>query len=98
MHTGPDPMEEYAAAMAAERNAWEAVRARLPGSPDFNHELWRRWRVAVSAADEAAARAKRAVVSEPVKQKGRRFLGKSWPAAIQLPPILSRLRLPGPPG
>lgn len=60
MPTGQSPLEEYAAALAFERAAWDAVRACLPGSSGFNQELWRQWRQAVDEADQAAARAKAA--------------------------------------
>ena len=92
-------MEEYAAALAAERSAWEAVRTRLPGSMDFDLDLWQRWRGAVGVADAAADRAKASVTLRSTRQLGRRFLGKVWPAPVQLPPVLSRARLPDdPPG
>lgn len=81
-------MEDYARAVARERAAWEAVRGRLPGSPQFNPELWSRWRVAVEDADHAAAQAKRATAlsarraAPPVP-----FSGRGRPEAVQIPSI-----------
>jgi CelD/BcsL family acetyltransferase involved in cellulose biosynthesis len=43
--------EEYAQAMAAERAAWEAVRDKLPGTPTYSPELWKKWREAATRSD-----------------------------------------------
>lgn len=70
MAKAPSPLEEYAAALAFERAAWNAVRARLPGSSGFDQELWQRWRQSVDDADHAAERAKLAAAAlEAVKPR-----------------------------
>ena len=45
--------EAYAAAAAAERDAWEQVRNHLPGSAGFDAQKWQAWRDAVACAEEA---------------------------------------------
>jgi len=93
MHTGVNAIDDYAAAVASERQAWEAVRHHLPGSAGFSQELWRQWRLAVDAADQAAARAKRSISLAPATAAGTTVLGTPRPQPVQLPPIFSRLRL-----
>lgn len=44
-----DPRERYARAMTAERDAWNEVKHTLPGSPDYDEDKWRRWRMALRA-------------------------------------------------
>lgn len=48
-----NPYEEYAAAMAAEKAAWDAVKDCLPGVSGFRPELWEAWRASVHRADAA---------------------------------------------
>ena len=85
-----DPLGAYAAAVAKERAAWEAVRNTLPGSPGFDHELWRRWRCAVEESDEAAADAKAAVAKAPKERQTQSpFFGKPWPETVRLPSLRS---------
>jgi hypothetical protein len=43
--------EKYAAAIAAERAAWNAVRDKLPGTPAYSSELWKTWREAAVRSD-----------------------------------------------
>lgn len=43
----------YLATLAAEREAWEAVKGCLPGSSDYDAVKWQAWRQAVRASDEA---------------------------------------------
>jgi hypothetical protein len=44
----------YAQAIAAEKSAWELARSRLPGSAEFDADIWSGWQVCV--ARSAAAR------------------------------------------
>jgi hypothetical protein len=44
-------IDEYAKAIAAEQEAWEAVKDRLPGSPGYSKELWELWRDAAQRAN-----------------------------------------------
>ena len=55
-------LSDYAAAVAQERAAWNAVKDRLPGTPSHNEQLWRRWREAVANADVHARRIRRAAL------------------------------------
>jgi hypothetical protein len=57
----PDPHEELAAAIAAERAAWNRVKDKMPGTPEYNEPMWAAWqqavqrcRVARQALDAAA--------------------------------------------
>lgn len=43
----------YLATLAAEREAWGAVKGCLPGSSDYDAVKWQGWRQAVRASDEA---------------------------------------------
>lgn len=45
--------EEYFAAVAAERAAWDMVRDRLPGTHDFDLQNWEAWRAAVQRSEQA---------------------------------------------
>ena len=95
MPSGPNAIEEYALAVSMEKEAWDAIRDRLPGSASFSPDLWQRWRSAVDDADRAASRAKECISLPAAKTAGAagpRFPGTGWPKAIQLPPILSRLQ------
>ena len=59
--------EAYAHAKAAEKAAWEAVKDRLPGTPDYSDELWQAWRESSRRNDEA----RRALVAAiPVVPRG----------------------------
>lgn len=90
MQPRPDAMDDYASAVASEQAAWAAVRHRLPGTANFNQDLWLRWRTCVEEADRAAGRANsrygapQAVAGAVGREPGR------WPPAIRLPPIFSR--------
>ena len=46
-------LDDYKAAVDAERAAWLALRGHLPGSPDFDSTLWQQWQAAVQLADGA---------------------------------------------
>lgn len=88
MQTETSAINDYAAAVAFERAAWDAVRHRLPGSTGFDNALWLQWRLSVEQADRAAARARTPASTPPPKG----MIGWCRPKAIQLSPILSRLR------
>jgi hypothetical protein len=47
------PFEAYAAAVAAERAAWDAVKARMPRTKEFDPQLWTAFREASRQADDA---------------------------------------------
>ena len=49
---GPSLQEQLAAAIAAERSAWEAVQHRLPGSPAYDARLWAQWRAAAQRCSD----------------------------------------------
>jgi hypothetical protein len=44
----------YAQALAAEKSTWELARDRLPGSAEFDADIWSAWQLCV--ARSAAAR------------------------------------------
>lgn len=44
----------YAQAIATEKSAWDLARGRLPGSAEFDAEIWSAWQLCV--ARSAAAR------------------------------------------
>jgi hypothetical protein len=46
-HVHPDPHDELAAAIAAERAAWSHIKDKLPGAPGFDALLWATWQKAV---------------------------------------------------
>jgi hypothetical protein len=48
--------EAYAAAQAAERDAWRLVAGRLPGTPAFDQKLWDDWQAAQAVTRLAANR------------------------------------------
>jgi hypothetical protein len=90
MQTAAMAIKNYAAAVASERIAWDALRGRLPGSASYSEELWRNWRTAVDEADRAAARAK-TLVPQRAAPTGSSVIGTVRPPAVQLPPIFIRL-------
>ena len=45
--SSPAPVIDEAAAIAAERMAWEHVKDRLPGSEGHDEAQWRAWQAAV---------------------------------------------------
>ena len=49
----PDPHEELAAAIAAEREAWNRVKDKMPGTPDYNEVLWTSWQALVQRCRDA---------------------------------------------
>lgn len=49
----PAPNEIYRAAVVAERKAWDVVRGKLPGSPDFDEVQWQAWRGAMTVVVQA---------------------------------------------
>ncbi len=51
--TYPSVHDFYRAAVTAERTAWDAVRDKLPGSPEFDEEKWKSWRGAMSLVVQA---------------------------------------------
>lgn len=51
--TYPSVHDIYREAVTAERAAWDAVRDKLPGSPQFDEDKWRSWRGAMSAVVRA---------------------------------------------
>jgi hypothetical protein len=63
----PDPLAEFVAACTVERAAWNNVRNRLPGTPDFDPQLWEAWRMAIRDSD-AARRALSERTTKPRKQ------------------------------
>lgn len=87
MTTGLSELEQYATAVALERAAWDEVRGKLPGSSSFDAERWQRWREAVEAADQAAAKA-RSTIEVAAPRRDMPFFRKAWPQAVRLPPIL----------
>jgi hypothetical protein len=38
----------YAQAIAVEKSAWELARGRLPGSPEFDADIWSAWQLCVA--------------------------------------------------
>ena len=49
----PDLRDELAAAIAAERAAWEKVKDSLPGSPHHVEAQWLAWQAAVQRCRKA---------------------------------------------
>ena len=62
-----DLQEELAAAIAAERAAWEKVKGRLPGSPQYVEARWVTWQEAVQRC--RAARQALDAAPGPVKAR-----------------------------
>ena len=47
-------VDEYHAAMKRERELWEQVKGRIPGTSGFNRELWDQWLAAVGRTTSAS--------------------------------------------
>lgn len=94
MTTRSSELEQYATALALERAAWDDVRGRLPGSSSFDAQRWQRWRAAVEAADQAAAKA-RTTIEVAAPRRHIPFFRKTWPQAVRLPPILGGAKRTG---
>jgi len=43
----------YAQAIAAEKSAWDLASGRLPGSPEFDADIWSAWQVCVARSATA---------------------------------------------
>ena len=67
-----DLQQELAAAIAAERSAWSAVKDRLPGSPSHDASLWHAWRATVQRCSEAR-KALDAAAARPAVPDGNRL-------------------------
>lgn len=52
--------EQYASAQTREREAWEAVKMNLPGTPTFNADRWAAWQAAIRDVSQQISIAKRA--------------------------------------
>jgi hypothetical protein len=41
--------EQYMNAMNTEREAWDRLKSRLPGSPNYDQAAWTAWQAAISS-------------------------------------------------
>jgi hypothetical protein len=48
-----NPYEELAAAIEAERAAWNLAKDHLPGTPGHDPQRWEAWRAAMHRCEEA---------------------------------------------
>lgn len=76
-----NPYEEYAAAMAAEKAAWEAVKDRLPGTPRYDLALWENWRQSIARADRTRRLLAEATPSFGVRLRDDGPHNRSWASA-----------------
>jgi len=53
MPTPEELRHAWEASLVTEREAWEKVKDKLPGSPKYDEGLWDKWRAAVKASDDA---------------------------------------------
>jgi hypothetical protein len=42
------PAEQYTETLEMERQAWDRLRSRLPGSPNFDKEVWVAWQATIT--------------------------------------------------
>jgi hypothetical protein len=65
-------LNEYKAAVLAERAAWSQLLGRLPGQPLFDMRLWLDWRRSAMQSDLASRELNRCAmaVAEPAGRKG----------------------------
>jgi hypothetical protein len=66
----PDLNDELAAAIGAERAAWNAVKDRLPGTALHDAVLWDRWRLAVERCRSARKALASAAAPSKVSSSG----------------------------
>jgi hypothetical protein len=87
-------IDEYARAVVLEQAAWAAVRHHLPGSAEFDRELWLQWRESIVRADQAAEQANIATRLCAEQSAAHR----PWPRVMRFPALFRRQQLDRSPG